>query len=181
MVVNDYNGLQALIANNNNNVQALIHDEDFNPDNCQFDLASHFNGKPKKALWTSAYLNLEEISDWYLWCRAEEFELRGCLYLIEPKENIKLLELNSIEDLVELPTVRLFNQVILDFNLIAKRGYSGIHLTGGLLFDIRRNMIRRPSILVDSVAESLYSWDCESTVWFNTDWINKLGLVGVFD
>ena len=41
----------------------MIHDKDFNLDNCQFDLTSHFNGKPKKALWTSTYLNSEEISD----------------------------------------------------------------------------------------------------------------------
>lgn len=153
-------------------IQALIHDKDFNSDNCQFNLTSHFNGKPKKALWTSTYLNPEEISDWYLWCKEEEFELRDCLYLIKPKENIKVLELNSIEDLVKLPTVRLFNQVILDFNLIAKRGYYGIHLTRYGLSNIRGLSINYPN----SVISSFWSWDCESTVWFNTDWIERIWL-----
>ena len=155
-----------------NKLQALIHDKDFDLKKCQFDLTPHFNGKPKKALWTSTYIDKESISSWYLWCCMEDFELKDCLYLIEPKSNIKVVELNDVEDLLDLPTVRVFNQVTLDFERIAKRGYFGIHLTKEGFWSIKDLSIYH----LNSVVSSFWGWDCESTVWFNTDWINEIWL-----
>ena len=154
-------------------IQALIHNKDFNLSNCKFDLIPQFNGKPKEALWTSTYLNSIEISDWYIWCKKGDFEIKDCLYLIEPKEDTRVLKLNNVEDLVEFPTVRAFNQITLDFERIFKRGYSGITLTKEGLINIKSlSSLRR----LNSVVSSFWSWDCESTVWFNTDWIKSIKL-----
>ena len=145
-----------------NKLQALIYDKDFDLKKCQFDLTPHFNGKPKKALWTSSYIDEESISSWYIWCCMEDFELKNCLYLIEPKSEIKVLELNNAEDLLDLPTVRVFNQVTLDFERIIKEG----------LWSIKDLSI----YYLNLVFSSFWGRDCESTAWFNVDWINRIWL-----
>lgn len=142
------------------NTQLLIHSSDFCISKVKFNFTNSLN-KPYKALWTSTLIDTNS-SSWDLWCQINEFNVKNhrIKYKIIPKDNLKIFEINNEEDLNFLPKIYdpIFNKNVIDFNIIAKL-FDGIHC-------------------INYILPQLYGWDCESTVWFNTNWIKSIERLG---
>ena len=112
-------------------------------------------------MWTSTLINTNS-SQWELWYQINEFNVDKykIKYKIIPKDNLKIFEINNQEDLNFLPKQFdcFLDKNVIDFNIIAKL-FDGIHC-------------------INYVLPQLYGWDCESTVWFNTNWIKSIEKIG---
>ena len=149
--------------------QLLLCKGAFDPSISIFDLTGMGNNKPRSAVWTSSLLLEEEGAEsaWTQWC---SFEMPQWLagvrkYIIKPKDDVKILEINGEEDLDGVPLVRSpfagISPNILDFSRIVELGFSAIHLTeegarvlhwGSTKFMVNFN-----------------PWDVESSVWLRPD------------
>jgi hypothetical protein len=129
--------------------------------------------KPKYGLWTSSWRQVSQDSGWIEWCRGSDFTEveKGYWFLLTPREDVKLYEINTYADLERLVReygyeTRMYqklreamphdvsNYLALDFERLA-REYDGVHLTE------RGNARLHLSYPLD-----LNSWDSESTLWF---------------
>lgn len=172
-------------------VQAIVHGPDFDLSKVKFNLKTSFCDKPETALWTSTYQDDFSEIGWIKWNMGEGplDTFKNCLYKVVPKDGVRLYEINSEEDVTScrLPKLdgpsaiarffgfqkeRQFTEGFIDYQALAKRGYDGLHVTedgawlGHSFGDISEKTIR-----------IMCSFDCESTVWFHTDWIESIELV----
>jgi hypothetical protein len=103
------------------------------------------------------------------------------LYMIIPKPSTNVYEINDIDDylsdeLIKLPEdENVFLKPLINYQAMANKGYDGIHFSRhaaalGHSFGFNEK-------LTWDVSLSLNSIDCESTVWFNTDWISSVGRI----
>ncbi len=126
--------------------------------------------KPAGGVWTSTYTpEKEHTSDWVCWCalmRPEWIPKSGFLYRVSPRA--KIVEIDSLKDLRDLidvyPAYIHHARVYINFEALIRRGYDGIHLT-------ERGQIATRH----SKPYGLYGWDCESTLWFNSDHLELAG------
>lgn len=149
--------------------QLIVHSSDFSVKNVMFDMEVVFTNKPRSALWTStAYFNDygRISSDWIAWCKSEDFEVIGhaTKYLLVPTSTICICEIDSWDDMLNLPLLEKqpdilssndarYLEHLVDFKTLSTM-VDGLHYT---------NKTRIFSC-----------YDCESTVWFNTKWIQSI-------
>lgn len=122
--------------------------------------------KPASALWTSSAFKegSKVISEWYNFLRYDWYDEETAVsmrkFLLYPKKNARVFEVNGREDADRLPwkDEGFFSRAI-DFEALEKE-YDGLHLTEE--GNCRLHM------------SEFNPWDVESTVWFNVDWIERI-------
>lgn len=116
-------------------------------------------------IWTSTLIG-KDSSDWDKFTSSEEFYEEPIMkYIVEPKAGVRVLTINSLEDyqnaleiygmnvdINEYPMAFSSNRVLDYSKIIAD--FDCLRLTEDGLYANRM---------------SFYTWDCESTIWFNTD------------
>jgi len=136
--------------------------------------------KPCGGFWTSSLIDNKYYSEWHQYMREEmgyDVKTIKRVFIVKPKDDAKLYEVNSIEDwynlfekytsyIVELdrnfPPTKLG---YIDFELLSK-DFDGLRISNKGLSDIMKyNQMARyykddmPKIPIDE-------WDVESTLWF---------------
>ncbi len=117
--------------------------------------------KPRGGLWTSSLI--EGRSEWVDWVEDEVFGDPFSLewYILYPDPTARILVIDSLADLTRIlktgwqksyPTSGVRWP---DFEAIAER-YDAMHLTSSGQWATRL-----------TYPDSLYGWDCESTLWFH--------------
>jgi hypothetical protein len=149
--------------------------EDENPDPAEFNPVNgdmHLPIKPKGGMWTSTYTpNEEHDSDWIRWCSSEGFYGGRHKWRLKPKEDIRVLVVDSLDDLKAITNVykkeyykgtkaSLIGSFPLDFQLIAE-DFDAMRLTEDGQWDTR---------LTGSDEPDLYGWDTESVLNFRWNW-----------
>ena len=154
----------------------------FSIDRCRFVLYPRWTNKPQRALWTCTYTDeLSEIG-WVEWCYYNQPEwIQNELYLITPKEEVKVYEINTIEDyksdeLIKLPSNVAFMSQFINYEAMADKGYDGIHFSTNAAA-LGHSFTFESDELTMGISTALNPIDCESTVWFNTDWISSVELI----
>lgn len=150
---------------NSINPQALVHNEDFDLSKVCFDLETTFINKPDKALWTSDWNNnINEIA-WIQWADWEDFRIKDVLYKIIPKRNVKVYEVTTRSDYYAKDLPKTIQQSKIDYFKLQELGFDGFRVTqaGSWLGHNFTNGVLQ-----------LNGFDCESTVWFNIDWIKSI-------
>ena len=113
--------------------------------------------KPRGGLWASR--RDDDCNTWKTWCECEKFRLDKLNYSFEftLKDSAKVLELNDVEQLNDLPKLKPWNKndqyddCLLDFEKLATE-YDAIEL---------RNIC--------DFYWPLYGWDCNSILIMNPD------------
>lgn len=139
----------------------------FQPELVRFDLVNRLESKPKKALWSSTLH--DGTSEWEQWCFYEEPEwIEGVEHWVfVPKTDTKVFTVDSVEDAKKLPIISIgFSSRLIDFRKLAGDGFDGLHLTSKGAQDLHWG--------VKGLGFDFNSWDVESTVWFNTRWIQSI-------
>lgn len=167
-------------------IQSVVFGPDFDPSKARFNLKTAFNNKPEKAMWTSTFNPDVRKIEWIRWNLDEGTTmLKSCLYRLIPKKNLKVYEIDTVADWLSrrLPKIEspsmlkefffgpALNAGYIDFEVLNKRGYDGVHFTSNAAALGHNCEIDRKIML------ALNSYDVESTVWFNTSWIDKVELV----
>lgn len=156
----------------------LMFKSEFDIDKVSFNLAVRSTNKPTRALWTSSLLD-NGGSAWQDWCDAEDFPYcsgEHNKYILYPKKDIRLIEFDMPEDFEDIPLCEgdwdygWYVRKYINFIELSKLGYDGFHVTDdgacrGKLFPWMGD------VMVEIA--NLGCYDCESTVCFNTDWIDK--------
>ena len=144
--------------------EALVADDDFDIKKVRFNLDTMFTNKPCEALWTSSWNSHKECISWIKWCLREEFKMKNTLYKITSKRKVKLYEIDNPKDYTDNQLPKKGDYI--DYKKLVQLGFDGLHVTdtGAILGHLSdfEYMIR------------LNAFDCESTVWFNTDWIDMI-------
>jgi hypothetical protein len=167
----------------------LIFKENFDPSKADFDLSASVVNKPNMALWTSTLIS-KKSSAWDKWCKDNWYpRCKGKpeKYILRPKDNLKIVEIDNDDDFKDLPTISLLDYLykdsdkafdekdsilnfsrMIDFEKLANDGHDGIHLTerGATIYHTNYNS--------DEYTMNFNSWDAESTVWFNANWIDSI-------
>lgn len=128
-------------------------------------LAFGYSNKPQDCFWTSS-LN-DDSSDWLDWCKFEEFESYSQAVVITPKKDVKIYVIDTIEDLIKVSNLYegYSNPGRINFPSLLMAGYDGVQVTK----DAAMNFHGYSSKGI----YDLNAWDCESTVWFNSKWIDS--------
>ena len=164
------------------NEQVLVSAKDFDPSKSIFNLETKtINNKPKKALWTSTMKDNLADTGWIEFFHFNETvhkEEYDCIYKVTPKDNTKVMIIETLDDYLSGSFMYNYElghaSKVLNYTEIAK-DVDGIHFTdaavclGKMIFNHR---------IPRWVIDSLYCIDCESTVWFNTDWIKDFTYIG---
>ena len=146
-----------------------------------------FGIKGTGGLWTSTWLGEDKGSDWIQWCLGEgwgcpaDYKWNG--YILEPKDDVNILVINSLKDMHELfdaygykqfPDIPELDREALDFESMAKE-YDGMRLTSHGQFVTRHGFSWfGENYFNEELKEewkqkkmrNLYGWDCESTFHF---------------
>src|ERR1700677_1305699 len=129
----------------------------------------------RTGMWTSTFTpeNEEGLSDWYRWCKAEDFLIDKWrwAYVYEVATPLKIIEINSQEDLHALndeyglqdPTDLMMKEKYPGWERIRRwpnwerlaREFHAVHLTEEGQWATR----------LPPSGDDLYGWDCESTLW----------------
>lgn len=123
--------------------------------------------KPRGGLWASRENDPEQEErglTWRRWCEKEEFRLDQFdrYFLFKLKEGAKVLELDSVEQLENLPKLAPYNkndewsECRLDFEKLAKE-YDAIEVSK-----------------IWRLYWALYGWDCDSILIMNPDIVDIL-------
>lgn len=127
--------------------------------------------KPTNALWTSNYTPDEEYpSEWVRWCEKTEFHCGKNKFLLIPKDTIKVFQPLVTLDLQPDLTPREFPvpcHPVVDFGWYADKGYDGFRVDMADIYNLRGQYN------IDVLSPFRF-WDCESTAWFNYDWIAEI-------
>lgn len=152
--------------------QLVLTEDEFDINKVKFNLEviEQLN-KPEKALWTSSVIKDDKgevSSEWSDWCIDEEFAnpYSKKKTILVPKKDAKVFELNWKTE-KKLPTRRSSSMFMLatkhiDWNALVEAGYDGF------------NLPCRTGLGMLLAGCDFSSYDCESTVWFNTNWIDKI-------
>ena len=123
--------------------------------------------KPRGAFWTSSYIGSQAGSQWVQWCLAEDYrvpddkKLQGWLLDITTGARLYTIRMHGDLDLLhhKYPAdPNKFGDIAIDWTKVAD-DYDGVHVIQDAVWACRQAY--RPGGL------DLYSWDCESTAWFN--------------
>lgn len=157
-------------------LQVLTHDKDFALDKIEFSLETNpSNNKPYTALWTCDFQeNVEDVGwiNWNLnWFKSY---IKSNLYHLVPKnEKFNIYEISSLDDLTDIPYIEIYEERVFDYKKLKEEGYDGLHIT-----QRGANLGHRYDGSVPfEVVNMMNGFDCESTVWFNTDWIEEVKCV----
>ena len=139
--------------------------EDFDLNKVEIDLTNSGNfQKPEKALWSSTFE--EGASGWVRWLIEENDgwteKSHPRFFLITPKPNTRVFTVDTEDDEIEVPKD---SNGDVDFIALKAAGYAGLRATDNRIY-FRRSATREFDLL--------YGWDCESTAWFSTDWIESV-------
>ena len=161
--------------------QTLVQDYDFDIKNVKFNLdASIVNGKPNEALWTSSLIEGNNISEWVEFIKYEDFKIKPCLYILEPKDKVNLYYIDNMNDIESIPVlVDWKGNVTIDYKKLQRWGYDGVSLTSEgncIMKSFRYYSGLNNSEDLFSLLMKMTTWDTESTVWFNTNWIKSFRL-----
>lgn len=119
--------------------------------------------KPNTGLWTSSALTDSPfLSPWQEWCANNDYHCGVYHFSLIPKTNLKVFEPDSLSDLRTIEPELPILPPSIDFAWYAREGYNGFHVSDRIL--------NLPS---DDI-HPFHGWDCESTVWFNYDWISSI-------
>ena len=123
--------------------------------------------KPKGGLWASPK---DAVFGWEEWCEASEFRERieNISFEFSLAPHAKILELNSAQDLTDLPKVDIIDElretfrsvVHLDFEKLVSSGVDAIQV------NIRGEAVDE---FGKSLYYVLYGWDCDSILVMNKD------------
>ena len=157
-------------------LQVMLTNEPFNISKMHIcDLEEGMRNKPRKALWTSS-LHLDRdgfLSDWEMWCDAESFGVWTHAAVFIPKTNLNVISITSSKEDPQYEELKLkfphflekkesryddSIHVRFDYGELSDEGYDGVHIE-----DPRS----------ESTGPSFSIWDCESTVWLNTDFYSS--------
>ena len=129
--------------------------------------------KPRGGFWTSTYTpHRKYVSAWVEWCSSEQPDwLKGKYYILYPKKDIKVFQINNYDDLKflfekyplkeheNLPLMPRFSRFV-DWIKVSK-DFDAVHMTE------KGEIIARGNCTYFlQEGYSLYGWDCESTLWF---------------
>lgn len=170
-------------------IQALLHVQNFQLRNVEFDLERHIKEKaycsvihckPKRALWTSDYVEPIEEIPWvahlgrYSSAKFAQVYMGRWLYKIYPKQNVRVFEIRNFKDYLELPLSIVKKRI--RYKKLKRLGYDGIHFLG----DARKNskFSKNNKTEYHAFNDTMIAVDCDSYVWFNTKWIDRIELVG---
>jgi hypothetical protein len=132
----------------------------------------HLPVKPVGGMWTSTYTPEDEYdSDWIRWCSSEGFYGGRHKWLLEPKENLDILVVDSLEDLqrvaeaYEKDTYKgassdRLSDTVFNFKAISN-DFDAMRLTEDGQWDTRMPGRDEPD---------LYGWDSESVLNFRWNW-----------
>ena len=173
--------------------QAMVHSEHFNINGVVFDLEQRGINKPYKALWTSTWNDVVDEIPWIAWCKSENFTIRDHirLYQIIPKRNLKILNIDTPEDYMSDDLIRIGSDetddcirpdfwnddyeysLYISYKEMKNRGFDGIHFSKNII------SISHEFKMYETINGSYNPWvlncmDCESSIWFNTNWIDKV-------
>lgn len=119
--------------------------------------------KPNTGLWTSSALTDSPfLSPWQEWCANNDYHCGVHHFTLIPKTNLKVFEPDSLSELRTIEPELPILPPSIDFAWYAREGYDGFHVSDRIL--------NLPS---DDI-HPFHGWDCESTVWFNYDWIARI-------
>jgi len=138
--------------------------EEFDP----VDGEKHLKIKPVGGMWTSTFTpDADHDSDWIRWCSTEGFLSGRHAWRLTPKEDPRIIEVDSMEDLWAV--VQRFEDeeylpeypqgvqdYALDFEAMADE-FDAMRLT---------EEGQRKTRLTGSKEPDLYGWDSECTLWF---------------
>ena len=164
-------------------VQTIVLKEEFDITKPIFNLENNeWINKPAKALWTSTFEeNIKDIS-WIDWAEFNFPKILGnYLYKLYPKESTKIYTINTPEDYFSDELIKFdgregecprYLRNLIDYKKMKDLGYNGIHFTwqGAALGHGFNNFD-------NGLFHVLNSIDVESTVWFDTDWIDHTELI----
>lgn len=134
----------------------------------------HLPVKPVGGMWTSTYTPEDKYdSDWIRWCSTEGFYGGRHKWLLEPKDNLDVLVVDSLEDLrmvakaYKKSTYRgkpaeLLPDTVIDFATIAEN-FDAMRLTEEGQWETRTPSRDEPN---------LNCWDSESVLNFRWNWKN---------
>ena len=153
----------------------------FDINKCEFDLSPRGANKPSRALWTSTYKDNPSNIGWIEWCYYNMPNwIEDELYLLIPKPETNVYEINTIDDYLSEELIKLSvydNPMgpLINYQAMCNKGYDGIHFSSraaalghSFMFDDK---------LTWDVSLALNAIDCESTVWFNTNWVSSVGRI----
>lgn len=153
----------------------MSQDKNNEPDPTKLDSVEgemHLPIKPTGGMWTSTYTPESEYdTDWIRWCSTEGFYGGRHKWLMEPKPDVHVLVVDSLDDLravanlYEKDTYKgkdasLISDVVLDFPEIA-RDFDAMRLTEKGQRKTRMTPMDEPD---------LYGWDSESVLNFRWNW-----------
>lgn len=121
--------------------------------------------KPHGAFWTSTRYNVAPyVSAWQEWCIGADYHCGNNHFLIHPKRELKVLEPTNFSDLKIVESDHPLLAPCIDFRYYADQGYDGFYVSDKTLFMLAEKHWMRP----------FHCWDCESTAWFNMNWIDSI-------
>ena len=176
--------------------QALVCDKSFNINDIKIDLETNrCNNKPYSALWTSTWRRDPFRIGWINWNigvyqNLSHSFLKSQLLRLFPKKGIKLYEINNEKDFKNLPILGKGNDnyewiqklyynydcIYFDYKELERRGYSGLHVTDKAI-SMGRDLFKGFKEGFDPYRMAISGFDCESTVWFNNDWIKSFSII----
>lgn len=147
-----------------------------------FDLTTNYaNAKPRKAFWTSSIYydeNRKARSSWLDYLESDdgvglEDFITDYRYIIIPKKDAKILDVNTPSDFVNV-----FGSGEMDYFKIREK-YDGIHFSDNIATKYTNSGKPQSWFIamfgkMISLMDLLQFIDVESTVWFNTDFIQEI-------
>ena len=130
--------------------------------------------KPMTAYWTSSVIKEEEgylSSDWVNFCVGDYYAeklVRPIKYIFVPKKELKIYEIDSVEDYLSSKLLKLdksslgfsvSRQVLIDYEGMRKAGWDGIHFTSN---GARLGHNWRDETITEEVRDALYCIDVET-------------------
>lgn len=111
--------------------------------------------KPAGGFWTSP---INSKFGWKDWCESANYGDLSCSHAITYPSTCKILRINNEHDLDYLPWL---NSYKIDFEILVREGFDAMHLT-----------VEGESATRHTFPRSLYGWDCETVLIFNSELIN---------
>ena len=120
--------------------------------------------KPSAGLWTStAFTDSLFLSAWQEWCANNDYHCGSHHFSLIPKTKLKVFEPSGLSDLHIIEPEHPLIPPSIDFARYVQEGYDGFHVSDRIL-----------NMPADDDFHPFHGWDCESTVWFNYNWITRV-------
>lgn len=128
---------------------------------------ANMRNKPTSGgIWTSSLK--EDSSAWLDWCHKAGFGKWEKAAILTPKHDVKIYVIDSFESLDKVSWhVKGVNRRSIYFEKLENEGFHGVQATEKAVMEL--GFFPPEADLLD-----LNAWDCESTFWFNTDWVQEV-------